>query len=107
MDPIISSTDNLLTYYQNNLKSAKLRSIGLQLVVMIFFGLLAYFSQKQILYFAGLLSVIMIAMIHRNNYKKTYRRVSLFKTVFPTEWRDILTKHSLFFQKLNDTKRAL
>ena len=107
MDPIITSADNLLTYYQNNLKSAKLRSIGLQLVVMIFFGLLAYFNEKQILYFIGLLSVIIIALLHRNNYKKDYRRVALFKIEFPVEWREILNKSVLFFEKLNDIKKTL
>ena len=107
MTPVITSADGLLAYYQESLKSAKLRSIGLELGAMIFFGLLAYFSGKQILYFVGLLSFVIIAWFHRNNYKKTYRRIALFKTPFPFEWREILHKHSIFFQELNDRQRAL
>lgn len=107
MNPIISSAEDLLSFYQNSLKSVRLRSIGFEIIVMIFFGLLAYFSHKPILYLAGLISVGLIALFHRNFYGKTYRRIALFSVSFPSEWKEILSKYSLFYKNLNEIKKIL
>ena len=105
MTPVLSSTKELLSYYQHALKAVRIRTIGFQLAVMLFFGLLAYFAQKPALYGIGLLGVVTILIFNRNRYKKLYSRISLFKAPFPTQWREILTKHSLFFRNLDDRRR--
>jgi len=106
MNAIVSVQD-LKTYYENQLKSARLRAIGWELGVMILFGVLAYFSQKNVLYFLGFLVVGVIAIIHRYSYKKSYSRLAVFKTDFPESWHTILVKHSVFFQNLDSKKKAL
>ena len=107
MTPILSSAKELLEYYQNSLKAIRIRMIGFQLVVMVFFGLLAYFSQKPVLYAIGLLGVAAILVFNRNRYRKIYRRVALFNVSFPIEWREILARRSLFFRDLDDRQRAI
>jgi Mlc titration factor MtfA (ptsG expression regulator) len=107
MAKVITSVEDLQLYYQNGLKSVRLKTIGFELVVLVFFGLLAYFSKQPVLYFAGFLAVGIVALTHRNYYKKTYRRLALFKTAFPPAWREIIWRHSLFFQNLSEQKKAL
>jgi len=107
MNSILTSVQDLKTYYENQLKSARLRAVGWELGVMILFGLLAYFSHQNVLYILGFLVVGFIAILHRYQYKKAYRRISIFKTAFPPDWRETLTKHSVFFQSLDSKKQAL
>jgi len=107
MTPILSSTNELLEYYQNSLKAIRIRTIGFQLVLMAFFCLLAYFNQKPVLYAIGLLGVVAILIFNRSRYRKIYGRVALFNTPFPADWREILNRHSLFFRNLDDRKRDI
>ena len=107
MAPIITSANDLRSYYQSSLSSVRLKIIGLQLLVMLFFGLLAYFSKKPVLYSVGFTTVVLILLVSRNRYRKTQMRVSLFSSEFPVEWREILSKHSLFFLELDDAKKEL
>jgi len=107
MTKVLTSARDLQDYYLNSLKKIRLQTIGIQLVVVTFFGLLAYFSQKQVLYFVGLLAAALAIFLNKGRYRKIHRRVALFKTPFPSEWREILSGHSLFFQKLDNRKRDL
>lgn len=107
MNPTITSVQDLKNYYENQLKSARVRAIGWELGIMILFGILAYFSHKNVLYLIGFLLVGVIALIHRFQYKKSYARLAVFKAAFPVSWRDILEKHAVFFQNLDAKKKAL
>jgi len=107
MNDILTSVADLRSYYENQLKSARLRAIGWELAVMILFGILAFFSKQNVLYGIGFVVVAVIAIIHRFQYKKSYARLAVFKTDFPAAWREILTKHSVFYQSLDAKKQAL
>ena len=107
MNSILTSVQDLKTYYENQLKSARLRAIGWELAVMILFGVLAYFSKQTVLYIIGFLVVGIIAIIHRYHYKRSYAKIAIFKTSFPESWREILKKHSVFYQSLDAKKQAL
>lgn len=107
MNSTLTSVSDLKTYHENHLKSARLRTIGWELAVMILFGVLAYFSKQTVLYILGFIVVAVIAIIHRSYYKKSYARIAIFKTPFPDTWREILKKHSVFFQSLDAKKQGL
>jgi Mlc titration factor MtfA (ptsG expression regulator) len=107
MQATITSVQDLKTYYDDQLRSARIRSIGWELGAMILFGILAYFSQKNVLYIIGFAFVGIIAMIHRFQHKKAYKKLAAFNTVFPVAWRDLLEKNSVFFQKLDAKKKTL
>ena len=107
MNSILASVQDLKIYYENQLKSARLRAIGWELAAMVVFGVLAYFSKQTVLYILGFLVVGIIAVIHRYHYKKSYARIAIFKTAFPDSWREILRMHSVFYQSLDAKKQAL
>ena len=81
--------------------------VGVMFLALMFFGLLAYFSQKPALYGVALFSAIVVAAFHRIYYKKSYQRQSLFKTDFPENWRHILDERSVFYKNLIPSKRNL
>ena len=107
MNSILASVQDLKIYYENQLKSARLRAIGWELAAMVVFGVLAYFSKQTVLYILGFLVVGIIAVIHRYHYKKSYARIAIFKTAFLDSWREILRMHSVFYQSLDAKKQAL
>lgn len=107
MNAPITTAEDLKNYYQNRFKSARLRAIGWELAVMILFGLLAYFSQKTVLYLVGFLVVGIIAIFHRRYHNKSYKRLAIFKTPFPAAWHQTLEKHSVFFKSLDAPKQTL
>ncbi|TDE10275.1 M90 family metallopeptidase [Dyadobacter psychrotolerans] len=107
MTKVINSADDLLAFYQASLKSVRLRAIGIQLTVMVFFGALAFFSHQSVLYFVGLITVGIIEAVNRNYFRKTYRRVAIFNVSFPTAWQEILDEHVLFYKTLDKRRKSL
>lgn len=103
----ILSTNDLLDYYQERLKSVRLRAVGTQLAAMLFFGALAYFSNQSVIYFAGLISVGIIGVLFKNYYKEAYQRVALFEIAFPEKWKEILNQHVWFYKELDEKKKLL
>ena len=107
MNTTLNSAEDLKNYYQNHFKSTRVRAIGWELGVMVLFGLMAYFSHQTALYVVGFFAVGLIAIFHRRFHKRSYNRLAVFKTPFPPAWRQILEKHSVFFQSLSHQKKAL
>lgn len=107
MNATITSVQDLKNYYENQLRSARVRAIGWELGAMILFGILAYFSQQNVLYLIGFAFVGIIAVIHRVQHKKAYKRLAAFNAAFPAGWREILEESSIFFQSLDAKKKAL
>ena len=103
----ITSAAELKKYHEEDLRSAQTWMVGVILLVLVFFGLLAYLSQKPALYGVALFSAIAVFVFHRSYYRKSYRRLAIFKTAFPENWRRILAQHSVFFKNLNSSKKDL
>lgn len=107
MIDVISTEKGLLDFYRASQKKVLLRAIGAQLFTMIFFGVLAYFTKETVLYSIGILGVVIIEIINRSYYKKAFARVATLEKAIPAQWEGILEKHSVFFRKLDASKRRL
>ncbi len=103
----VTSVSELKQYHENALRSARFRTFAVESVALIMFVLLGYFGEIQVLYGIALLVVGAIELFHRLHNKKTYKRLSIFSTVFPPAWRQVLEKHVLFYNNLTSSKKEL
>jgi MtfA peptidase len=107
MNSAIKSSAELSKFYRDSIRAARVRTIIMSVLALGFFGLLAYFSQKPVLYGIAILAVSFITIFHLRYHKNTYNRLAVFRVDFPEAWRAVLEKRSVFFQNLNSVKKNL
>jgi len=95
------------TYYEQLVNKSRKHAFIYAAASILFFALIGYYSQPVPVIILGIVSLLLIAILHRHYNQKYYRRLQLLNVAFPDAWKQILEKNATFYANLSAESKEI
>jgi Mlc titration factor MtfA (ptsG expression regulator) len=94
-------------HYEASLRSSIKFTMLACFLVLVFFGLIGFYSKPVPVMFLGAICIFLVLFLHRHYTKDSRLRLALLDQPFPATWQTFLEDNSLFYQNLPDADKAI